>query len=104
MYFFAMPAMDWYSASSGTSGLYPGNPLLKHNKAWLEVADMLNFHNIVDALMTLFQVANVVRHGGPAHLVSLPSPPPHTPTRAHVRVPSRAISRPLPVCLCGCMP
>jgi hypothetical protein len=61
MYFFAMPAIDWYGDPTSTAGLFPSNPRLHNSTVWLANAHALGFANIIDALLTVFQVSTVVR-------------------------------------------
>ncbi len=60
MYFFATLGMEWYGGDTLTDSLTADNPLLVGTK-WHNYADVLGFRNIFDALLTIYQVANVVR-------------------------------------------
>ncbi len=58
-YFFAMIGMDMYGGADLLSTLSPRNPRLAH-LPWRAVASVLNFDDVVSALLTMFEVATVV--------------------------------------------
>lgn len=60
-YGLALVGMEWYSGPPGdVHALVPDNPRLANSTDWLAVAPVLQFNNLGDALLTVYQVANVV--------------------------------------------
>lgn len=61
-YALSLIGLEWYSGhGTDTSALTPDNPRLQNDTDWQAVSSVMQFNDLATAMLTMFEVANVVR-------------------------------------------